>query len=96
MFQKYITSNNVDGWIKNPSKERTSVSFIWKVVRKSFSVVGEGLSWMIGNDHRVRLGLDTWPRCHRQHLLPYHIIDTLRMRGVSMLNKIADPRKTTL
>jgi hypothetical protein len=93
VFQKYIAPDTLEGWIINPSKERTGVSVIWKAVTKSFSIIGEGLAWMIGNDHRVRLGVDPWPGCDRQHLLPDHIIDTLRMRGVSTLNQIAYPRK---
>jgi len=55
VFQKYIAPDTLEGWIINPSKERTGVLVIWKAVRKLFFVIREGLDWMLGNDHRVRL-----------------------------------------
>jgi hypothetical protein len=53
IIQKYIYPEFVLEWIRNPLKKKSMCSIIWKEVINSYEVVGEGLSWHIGNGSKV-------------------------------------------
>ena len=58
VIQKYIESTSLETWIRSPQKSLKGVLVIWKAIVNSFSVIGEGLAWKIGNGKWVRLGAD--------------------------------------
>lgn len=95
VFQKYIAPKSLEDLIRNPNKSKKGESVIWKVTNY-FLIIGEGLAWRIENGNQVRLGTDPWSSCERQHILPDHFINHLRLRGFITLNQLAEPRNSTL
>ena len=69
---------------------------IWKAMIKSFPVIEGGLTWKVGNRLRVRLGTDPWTESEGKHLLSYHLLATLKQKGLNSLNSLADHPSTTL
>jgi len=63
---------------------------IWKAVIKSFPVIGGGLGSKLGNKLRVRLEADPWMGSEGKNLLSYHLIFTLKQKGLVSLNSLAD------
>jgi hypothetical protein len=94
VIRKYIEPDSVESWIRRAHKYLKGVLVIWKAIIKSFSVIGEGLVWKIGNGHRVRLGADPWMGSEGNHLLSDHLTLLLRIKGFDTLNKLVDPDTT--
>ena len=63
MHEKYIAPDSIFYWIRNPVKSHQGGSVIWKAVIKSFAVIGENLTWKVGNGRRVCVGEDPWLGC---------------------------------
>ena len=63
---------------------------------KYFPVIEGGLAWKVGNGLRVRLGVDPWTGIEGKHLLSYHLLATLKQKGLNSLNLLADHPSTTL
>jgi hypothetical protein len=55
-----------------------------------------GLAWKVGNELRVRLGVDPWMGSEGKHLLSNHLIHSLRLKGLVSLNSLANHPSTTL
>jgi hypothetical protein len=86
----------MESWIRQAQKTLKGASVIWKAVIKSFSVIGNGLAWKVGNELRVRLGADPWMGSEGKHILSDHLIHSLRLKGLVSLNSLADQPSTTL
>ena len=56
--QKYIAPRSILEWIKDPRKHHPGCSIMWKVVLKSFDLVGNGLAWKVGYGKNIHIGMD--------------------------------------
>ena len=63
MIQKYIDPYSLEDWIRRPDKNHAGGSIFWKVVVKSFDVIGGGLAWSVRNGRKLRIGEDPWAGC---------------------------------
>lgn len=88
---KYIDPISLEYWIWRVDKPRENIYIIWRVVLNYFDTITSGLVWIISRRNRVRLGLDTWPSCGQNHLLPPPLIEHLRYRGYTKLSHISNP-----
>ena len=89
MYEKYIAPDSILDWIRNPNKSHQGGFVIWKVVTKSFDVIGENLVWKVGNGRRVRVGEDPWLGCNEGFRLSELLVVSLRQRGVNYLYQLA-------
>ena len=86
MIQKYISPESMEDWIRRLVKSHVGGSIFWKVVVKSFDVIGNGLAWMIGNGRKLRVGEDPWTGCLQQHKLMDNTMLALRQNGIFFLH----------
>jgi hypothetical protein len=93
---KYIKPGSVGDWIRRENKNIPNCSIIWKVVIKSFHVIGDGLAWKIGRGDKLRIGSDPWPGSGLAHSLSQELQDHLHTQGLYKLNQIVDPGSTNI
>jgi hypothetical protein len=60
VYQKYIAPLTTLEWIRDPNKNSSGISIIWKVVIKDFDLIGNSLVWRVSSGRLVHLGLDPW------------------------------------
>ena len=46
---------------------------MWKVVVKSFHLIGDGLAWKVAIGSKVRIRLDPWLGSGQRHIIPMEI-----------------------
>lgn len=83
----------VEEWIRKPMKSTNNVSIMWKVVLLS---IGIWFVWKVGDESKVKLGVDTWVGCTNIYKFPKHIITFLRVRVFHKLIHIANLELTAL
>jgi hypothetical protein len=94
--QKYIQPNSDVDWIRNPPKKITTFSVIWKDVINSFAVVGDRLSWRIGNGKQVHISAYPWSGSDDKNILRPDLIEIFYDQGLFHLNQIANLTRTTI
>jgi hypothetical protein len=62
----------------------------------TFSVIGDGLAWRVGNDNHFRVGANPWPGSDTSHLLPDDLILHLHRQGITHLSNLTDNCSTTI
>ena len=93
---KYVYPLSLLEWIRSSVKHKRSMSICWKVVLRSFHIIGKNLVWKIGNGADVHLGMDPWVGYKWRHLLPYPLVEKLHSVGVFSLKDIGAPGLTVL
>jgi hypothetical protein len=88
--QKYIYVECTLDWIRNPENKSFMCSIIWKATLSVFAVVGDGLTWCIGNGYKVHLGAYPWKGSEGHHLLLPDLIQVLHEKGYCHLNHVVD------
>jgi hypothetical protein len=96
VYQKYIVPLTTLEWIRDPNKNTSGISIIWKVVIKAFDLIGNSLVWRVGSGRLVRLGLDPWAGSKRGHLLNVGTRIRLEHGGFFNLAQVGDPTQTTI
>ena len=87
--QKYIFTDSLLDWIRNPTKKYANCSIIWKATLQAFDVVRDGLAWLIGDGTKVRLGVYPWPSSQGQHRLSPDLVQALQNQVFFHLNQVA-------
>ena len=64
------------------------MSICWKAVLWSFDLIGNFLTWKVGNGTNVRIGLDSWVGCKWRHNLPMSLVDKLHSAGLFYVSDI--------
>ena len=80
MIHKYLSSDSVEYWIRNPKKSHARGSMIWKVVVQSFSFLESNLAWKVGDGRKLRVSEDPWVDSAQKHILPSHMVEEMRER----------------
>ena len=62
-LQKYVHPLSLMEWIRVTNKKKRCMSICWKAVLWSFDLIGNYLSWKVGNGADVRIGYDSWVGC---------------------------------
>ena len=57
---KYIAPLSITEWIRVTDSYSLQSSIFWKVITKSFDLIGGWFSWKTGKDKSVRIGKDSW------------------------------------
>jgi hypothetical protein len=83
-------------WIKNPIKTFANASIIWQVLIRSFPRIGNWLAYRVGDNKKVRLGLNPWMGYVRHHLLPQHLVIRLNNLCITILVDVANPMNTNM
>lgn len=83
-------------WIRNLVLNLKGIFVMWKAILKAFEVVGNGLAWRVGSGHLLRIGLDPWAGCFREHLLNADLRSWLEQGGYFYLAQVGDPNSTNL
>ena len=83
-------------WIRVTNKKKRCMSICWKAVLWSFDLIGNYLSWKVGNGADVRIGYDSWVGCKWRHVLPSNLIDKLHYLGFIFLKDIGCPGTSVL
>jgi hypothetical protein len=96
VYQKYISLESIEEWVRNPSKRRSNCTIIWKELIHSFSVIGEGLAWRIGKGTKVRIKADLWPSSGINHILPDDLVQLLNENGLYYLSQISDQVRSSI
>jgi len=60
MSSKYLPRKNFIEWIRSPRKNTQNVSICWKARVEAFLLIGNHLSWRVGNGKQVRIGEYPW------------------------------------
>jgi len=89
---KYLTNISIEDWIRSPRKSHKGGSVIWKAVVKAFPLIESNLAWAVGNGEKLKIGKDPWIGSELHHVLPGHVIHSLRQRGIVYLSQLSDPR----
>lgn len=63
------------------------MSIVWKATLDAFKVIGQGLSWQVGNNESIRIGRDPWVGCDENFALPPGLIRQLEFKRISFLNQ---------
>jgi len=56
LSQKYLASDQIKDWVRNPSKSHKGGSIIWKAMVLAFMVVEDCLVWKVGDGRKLRIG----------------------------------------
>ena len=97
IIHKYILPTPLLDWIKDMGNTNLpNGSIIWKSLCKSFPLILEGLVWKVGDGSKVRIGVDPWPSCSQNHILPQQLIQLIHHKGYFHLNQIVDPLSTNI
>jgi hypothetical protein len=66
------------------------------VVITSFSVIGDGLAWRVGNGNQVQIGVDPWSGSGITHLLPNDLIERLHRHDIHFVSQVSNPTSSSL
>ena len=83
-------------WFRNPIEPIQNVSTFWKAAVCAFNVMGNALSWKVGDGHILQVDKDSWIGSDKAQFLPLHMILQLRFKGIQTLNQVADKQNTNL
>jgi hypothetical protein len=78
LYQKYILPFSVLDRIRSPNKSHANDSIFWKDLFQSFPLVGNWISYKVGDGNRIRLGVEPWIGGDNDIRLSMDIQDTLR------------------
>eukprot|EP01018_Ginkgo_biloba_P002192 Gb_33330 [translate_table: standard] len=95
LAQKYIAPDSIKDWIRSPSKKLHCVSIVWKVIVLAFPLVRKWLVWSVGNENRMRIGVDPWAGCGGVFRLYENLVNSLHGKGIYFLHQAADPILTS-
>ena len=68
---------------------------MWKALISSFGIIGDLLSWDVGNDKSIRIGFDSWIENPNEYRLPPNMCDFLLQKGIIFLHHGHDYALTT-
>ena len=89
VLQKYVHPLSLMDWTKVTVKKKRCMSICWKAVLWSFDLIGNYLTWKVGNGVAVRIGFDPWVGCKWRHILPTSLIDKLHSLVFSFSKTLA-------
>jgi hypothetical protein len=74
---KYIATDTMENWVRNPFKQSNNASIIWKALTYAFHLVRNWLIWKISKGDKVQISLDPWVGSKAMHQLPFPMIQEL-------------------
>ena len=63
VLHKYVYPLSLMDWNRVTVKKKRCMSTCWKAVLWSFDLIGNYLSWKVGNGAAIRIGFDPWVGC---------------------------------
>jgi hypothetical protein len=67
VYQKYISLESLEDWVRSPVKRRSNCTIIWKALINLFPVIGEGFVLEGRERKEVRIGVDLWHGSGNSH-----------------------------
>ena len=97
VWHKYITLAPLFDWFRLPDRQgRRSLSCIWKAVMALIHVIKDGLAWTVRNGQCMRIGLDTWPGSHPNHILSRDLMEALASQNIVFLAQVGDEGRSSI
>lgn len=72
MKEKYSGDKELEEWIRLERKSIKGDSNVWKGLLKDFDILGNWVTWKIGNGFKVKIGEDPWIRSNGSFRLLVH------------------------
>ena len=85
MREKYCPNASIEEWFHQPTKTHKGGSLCWKAFVEAFPLVGNWVTWQVGDGRRIRIVQDPWVGSGDNFRLPITLFSQLKEKEISTL-----------